>query len=290
METRIEEQLDRIIQRKSRATRLGNLIQGYRLYARTEGKSPKTIRITTTAVNTLRDFLEVRGLPTDVTEIGTQELRKFILHLQQVKAFEHHRFTRPQNKGLSGHAINCYLRAVRAFWSWLIFEEIIEINPFDRLRIPRPPNKVIVPFSNEQVRNLLAVINTSSPSGFRDRTIILTLLDTGLRVTELCNLKLEDTNLNERSLKVCGKGCKERVVPIGATVQRTIVKYVNRYRPAPIYQLQDYLFLTRSGECLTLNRLESYITNNRLTCDGGSDLVFGLNRHRAWQIVKDCAN
>jgi len=95
METRIEEQLDRIIQRKSRATRLDNLIQGYRLYARTEGKSPKTIRITTTAVNTLRDFLEARGLPTDVTEIDTQELREFILHLQQVKTFEHHRFTRP---------------------------------------------------------------------------------------------------------------------------------------------------------------------------------------------------
>ena len=60
METIIEDQINRIIERKSRATQLDNLIQGYRLYARTEGKSPKTIRITTTAVTTFRDFLNAR--------------------------------------------------------------------------------------------------------------------------------------------------------------------------------------------------------------------------------------
>ena len=60
METKIEEQLDTIIERKSQATQLDNIIQGYRLYARTEGKSPKTIRITTTAITTLRDFLEAK--------------------------------------------------------------------------------------------------------------------------------------------------------------------------------------------------------------------------------------
>lgn len=250
--------IDMILQ-TSTLTNLNTLTEAYQLQAKVEGKSPNTIRIYTTALTILDNFLKQEGLSEDVTQIGQQEIKRFIIHLQQTKAFREHPFTRPQQKGLTRHTINCYLRAIRAFWSWLISEEIIEINPFDRLRIPRPPNKVIVPFSNEQIRNLLAAINASSPSGFRDRTIILTLLDTGLRVTELCNLKLEDTNLNERSLKVCGKGCKERVVPIGATVQRAIAKYVNRYRPDPIYQLQDYLFLTRSGECLTLNRIEKII-------------------------------
>lgn len=124
-----------------------------------------------------------------------------------------------RTRGYRPHAINCYLRAVRAFWSWLVFEEIIETNPFDRIKIPKLPKRVIVLFTDEQIKNLLATIDTHSPTGFRDRVIILTLLDTGLRVSELCNLKCEDTNLNERSLKVYGKGGKERVVPIGATVQ-----------------------------------------------------------------------
>lgn len=240
-------------------TDLGNLIENYRIEARIEGKSPKTIGIYTTALTIFNKFLKQDGLPADVTQIGVKEIKRFILYLQQVNVFREHPFTRPQQKGLTGHTINCYLRAIRAFWSWLSFEEIIEANPFDRIKIPKPPKKVIVPFTEEQIKNLLASIDTHSPNGFRDRTIILTLLDTGLRVSELCNLKLEDTNLNERSLKVCGKGSKERVVPIGGTVQRALAKYINRYRPQSASQLQDYLFLTRSGEYLTPNRIENII-------------------------------
>jgi site-specific recombinase XerD len=198
MATNLKEQLNRIIERKSRATQLDTLIQGYRLCARTEGKSPKTIGITATAVTTFRDFLETNRLPTDVTEIGVQEIRDFILHLQQVNAYTHHPFTRPQDRGLSGHTINCYLRAIRAFWTWLASEEIITTNPFDRIKIPKPPKKVILPFTEDQIRSLLAVIETHSAIGFRDWTITLTLLDAGIRVTELANLRLEDVNLNQR--------------------------------------------------------------------------------------------
>jgi len=93
MANNLQEQLNWIVERKNRATQLDNLIQGYRLHAQTEGKSQKTVRITTTAVTTFRDFLKANGFPTDVAEIGAQELREFILHLQQVKAFEHHPFT-----------------------------------------------------------------------------------------------------------------------------------------------------------------------------------------------------
>jgi site-specific recombinase XerD len=106
MTASIQEEVNQIVRFKSRATRLDNLIQGYRLCARTEGKSEKTIRIYTTALTTLKGFLEARQYPADVTEIGASELREFILHLQQVKAFEHHPFTKPQDKGLSGHAVN----------------------------------------------------------------------------------------------------------------------------------------------------------------------------------------
>jgi len=261
METKIEEQLDTIIERKSQATQLDNIIQGYRLYARTEGKSPKTIRITTTAITTLRDFLEAKGFSSDVTEIGTQELREFILHLQQVKAFERHRFTRPQNKGLSGHAINCYLRAVRAFWSWLVREEIILSNPFAKVRIPKPPRKVIPTFSESQIQALLGVIHTSNPVGFRDWTMILTLLDTGLRAGALVGLAVKDDNLADGIVKVTGKGAKERIVPIGSRVQRAIWKYLQCYRPQPSNPLCKNLFLTNIGEPITVNRLETIIEN-----------------------------
>ena len=242
-----------------RLTMLDNLIEGYRLQARIEGKSLKTVGIYTTALTILNEFLKQDGLPTDVGEIGVSEIRRFIPYLQGAKAYREHPYTRPQQKGLTSHTINCYLRAIRAFWSWLVSEEIIETNPFEKVKIPKPLKKVIIPFTEEQLKSLLDVIDTHTPAGFRDWTIILTLLDTGLRVMELANLRLEDVNLSQRSLKVCGKGAKERVVPVGGTVQRAMAKYINRYRLNPVNQLLDHLFLTRAGEPLTTNRIESMI-------------------------------
>ncbi len=234
METNLQEQLNRIVERKSKATQLDNLIQGYRLYAQTEGKSQKTISITITAATSLRDFLKANGFPTDVAEIGAQELREFILHLQQVKAYKYHPFTRPQDKGLSGHAINCYLRAIRAFWSWLGREEIILSNPFAKVRIPKAPKKVIPTFSESQMQALLGVIHTPTPVGFRDWTMILTLLDTGLRASELVGLTVKNVNLDDGIVKVNGKGAKERIVPTGARSAKHIsaAKHILKLRQA----------------------------------------------------------
>ena len=175
-----------------------------------------------TALTILQRFLERKGYSTEVTGISPEEIREFIGYLQNTWAFMEHPFTGPQRRGLTGHTINCYLRAIRAFWSWLIAEEIIDINPFDKIKIPKPPQKVITPFSEEQIRSLLSSIDTRLPIGFRDWAIILTLLDTGIRVTELTELKLEDASLVQRYLKIHGKGNKERIVPIGISVQRAL--------------------------------------------------------------------
>ena len=240
-------------------TSLNTLLETYQIQAKTEGKSLNTIRIYTTALRILQRFLERKRYSTDVTGIGPEELREFIGYLQNTKAFVEHPFTGPQKKGLTGHTINCYLRAIRAFWGWLLAEEFIETNPFDKIIIPKPPKKIIMPFSDDQIRALLGVIDTKSPIGFRDWTIILTLLDTGVRVSELTELKLEDANLAQRYLKIHGKGNKERIVPIGISIQRALAKYINKYRPNPIYPLSDSMFLNRDCMPLTPNRIQSII-------------------------------
>jgi integrase/recombinase XerD len=235
------------------------MLDTYQIQAKTEGKSPHTIRIYTTAITVLERFLERKGYPLDVTRIGPEEIREFINYLQNTRAFMEHPFTGPQKKGLTGHTVNCYLRALRAFWSWLEAEEFIDINPFNKIIIPKPPKKIMTPFSEEQIRTLLSVIDTKPATGFRDWTIILTLLDAGIRVTELTELKLENVNLMQRCLKINGKGNKERIVPVGISVQRALAKYINKYRPNPIYPLSDNLFLNRDGMPLTPNRIQSII-------------------------------
>ncbi len=259
MTVNLQQELNHIFETSGQATRLDTLLQGYRLCARTEGKSENTIRIVNTALTTLKCFLESRGYPNDVTDIGVTELREFILHLQQVRAFEHHPLTGPQAKGLSGHAINTYLRSIRAFWSWLMREEIINSNPFTKIRIPKPPKKIIITFSEKQLTAMLKSVNTSMPAGFRDWTIILMLLDTGLRASELVGLTMNDVNLEDGMVKVYGKGNKERVVPFGTKVQRAVWKYLQRYRSQPANPLYPTLFLTAAGNPITTDRLRMII-------------------------------
>lgn len=238
---------------------LSTLVDTYQIQAKTEGKSSNTIRIYSTALTIFERFLERQGYSSAVTEISPSEIREFIGYLQDTRAFMEHPYTGPQTRGLTGHTINCYLRALRAFWSWLVSEELIESNPFDKITIPKAPKKIITPFTEDQVRLMLSAIDTKTPVGFRDWAIILVLLDTGTRVSEMTDLRLDQINLAQRSLRVLGKGNKEREVPIGVSVQRAIAKYINKYRPTPVLPLSDNLFLTREGFPLTANRVQTII-------------------------------
>jgi len=87
--------------------------------------------------------------------------------------------------------------------------------------------------------------------------IILTLLDTGLRVNELINLKIDNVWLEEGIIKVLGKGNKERLVPVGKQIRRLLWRYITHYRPEPARPNLDNLFLTRDGRSLTKNRVDS---------------------------------
>jgi len=127
------------------------------------------------------------------------------------------------------------------------------------VKIPRPPRKIIPTFSDSQIRQLLGVIDIRTAEGYRDYTIILTLLDTGIRVSELCSLRLDNLWLEDGMLKVLGKGSKERLIPIGKQVQRLLWRYINRYRPKPAGVNCNFLFLTRESRPLTKDRVEKII-------------------------------
>ena len=254
--------IDRLLSQvlpRSTAPSLGTLMEGYRLSARSEGKSPSTIAIVEASVRYLEEFLASEGLSTDVGEIDANAIRRFVISLRERPRFAHHRFTRPQVGHLSGHTVNGYMRAVQGFWSWLEREEFIRENPFATVRIPRAPVKVIPTFGEDQLRQLFAAVDTATPTGYRDYAILLTLLDTGIRCSELTGLRLSDVNLSARLLKVCGKGNKERMVPIGARVQKALWKYLTCHRPQPAIPRFEQVFLTRDGYPLTKDRLEAIV-------------------------------
>lgn len=234
---------------------LSAIIQGYRICATAEGKSHKHREMVASITLRFYRFLEEARRPTDVRKIGAEDVRAFIVYLGEVKRYEGHNMACTQENGLSKTAINTYVRALSAMFTWLTREEIIQVNPFKKVTIPKPDSKVIVTFSEEQISQLLNAIPTDTNIGYRDWCIVCLLLDSGIRLNELCILKIEGTDLDNRLIRVFGKGSKERQVPIGARVQRALWKYIQFHRPKPANPRITNLFLNRYGEPLKNNRV-----------------------------------
>ena len=217
--------------RKGQATELDMLIEFEAFSGRAEGRSQSTINLTVTALTKLKKFLSSNGLTTDAKMIDSGDLRYFILSLQSSKRFTGHPYTKIQDNELSAISVNSYLRAIRAAFNRWVAEGFIHDTPFEKVKVPKAPKKVIPTFSQEQISALLNVIDTSTAVGFRDHLLILLYLDTGCRLSEITNLRISDVNIREGYLRVLGKGHKERVVPIGITTGKLLWKYLQLYRP-----------------------------------------------------------
>ncbi len=112
------------------------LLADYQVCAASESNSTSSIAIVSSSIRYLEDFLLSEGLSDDVRHITHLEIRAFILHLRQKRCFEARPTTHPQEKLLSGHTINTYLRSIRIFFSRLLSEDIIGTNPFEKVKIP----------------------------------------------------------------------------------------------------------------------------------------------------------
>jgi len=125
------------------------------------------------------------------------------------------------------------------------------------VKIPPPPKKVIPAFSKQQIEQLLSVIDTKTPIGYRNFAKILTLLDTGLRITELCILTMDKLFLEDGIARVIGKGNKERMIPVGKQVQRVLWHYIECCRPISANVNNNFVFLSDEGRPLDRRRMEA---------------------------------
>ena len=233
---------------------LQNLVKGFALSCQTEGKSPKTIEWYTCFLERFRHFLQLNSHPARVSEIDKNHIRSFILYLQQQAKTPH------TGKPLSNSTVQGYIRTLKVFFSWLLREEYIKSNPMTRIPVPRAPIKIIDTFSHEHINRLATLCHTSNGSGYRNLAIILLLLDSGIRVNELVNIEYGDLDLTEGYIKIRkAKGNKERLVPIGSIVQKSLWKYINQYRPQPLTRKVTMLFLSEYGLPLTKSGVQQML-------------------------------
>jgi integrase/recombinase XerD len=184
--------------------------------------------------------------------ITPSDIRQFLVHLQtEVCVGDNNPRIPKTSRPLSPRTVHGYARTLRAFFYWLESEEYLEKSPMRKVKMPKVPTVVIKTFSEEQLNRLLSVIDRKTAIGYRDYCIVLTLLDTGIRLSELTGLTLPNLSMERGEFKVMGKGAKERWVPFGATLQRVLWKYIHKWRPDPAHPDIQNVFLTVNGTALS---------------------------------------
>lgn len=153
-------------------------------------------------------------------------------------------------RGLSTKTVARRLAAIRSFLKYLAGEGR-DVEPILRqLERPKPERDLPKVLSRDQVNRLIAAPDPKSPLFNRDVAILELLYACGLRASELCDLKLADTNLQVGCVRVFGKGAKERIVPMGRAAAEAIERYLKETRPKLLRQPSDRLFLSRTGKPL----------------------------------------
>ena len=235
---------------------LQDALIAYKTYAMAEGKSPKTVTWVASSVGYFADFLGSEQQ--DIYTITGNDLRRFIIALQGKSKFANHPYNKPQKAKLSSQSIETYCRAIKAFFSFLKREDFIDNNAMAKVKMPKVPEVVIPTFSEKEVERLLVQADKGSNEGFRDYCLLLIFIDTGIRLSELANLKTDDIDYEQNMFRVMGKGLRERFVPFGRRVAKAIMRYQLKCRPEPVGT--DNFWLRRDGQPLLPGRIQKLIS------------------------------
>jgi integrase/recombinase XerD len=228
------------------------LIQEFSDYLRIEKRnSPHTVSAYRRDLN--RFSTELAGQKAD--SVTTADIRGFLLSLRE--------------QGLSSASVARSLSSIKSFFKYLNQDKQFQGNPAEILETPKRWRKLPDVLSPEDVDNLLKSPDTESVLGLRDKAMLEILYASGLRVSELINLKVNQLDMEVGYLRTLGKGSKERIVPIGAMAKRAVENYILNSRPALASNRKDgrkaeELFLTRRGRGMTRQGfwklLKGYVT------------------------------
>ncbi|MEW6162642.1 MAG: site-specific tyrosine recombinase XerD [Nitrospirota bacterium] len=219
-------------------------------------------------VEQLKDFLTYlsveRGLSRNTIESYSIDLRKFKDFLSS-KDRGFVLFSRAdiidfieglRNEGYSISSICRFISSIKGLCKYLIIENIIKEDPSENLQAPKRWERLPKSLSISEVRSFLELNSSvNKPTTVRDYVMLELLYSSGLRISELVSLKVEDINLEAGFLRVLGKGSKERVVPVNTRAIKKLKRYINQQRPEILRKRQSsYLFVTGRGGPMTRQR------------------------------------
>jgi integrase/recombinase XerD len=217
-----------------------NNIIGFRSYLMLERSlSENSIDSYIRDVNKLVDYLEMNNIKASVKQINTKDLTAFIRWIAEI--------------GMSASSQARILSGIKAFFKYLILEDIIENDPTHLIEGPKRGLKLPDTLNTDEIDRIVNAVDLSHPQGERDKAIIETLYGCGLRVSELINLKLSNWYRKDGFIKVIGKGDKERLIPMGNVTAKVLQRYTDEVRCHVNIQKgnEDIIFLNHRGKQLS---------------------------------------
>ena len=200
-------------------------------------------------INKLWEYLRIKELLHNPNELSYEDLQAFIMYINKLGLGD-----RTQARIISG---------IKAFYKYLLIENLINDNPTELLEGPKLKRKIPDVLSFEEVNLIINGIDLSQETGHRNKAMLETLYACGLRVSELTSLRLSNFYPEVEFIKVIGKNNKERIVPISQAAIQQNLYYIEHYRQnlkiKP--EFDDYLYLNRRGRSLTRVMIFTIIKN-----------------------------
>ena len=181
-------------------------------------------------------------------------------------------------QGLSHRSIARALSATKGLYRFAAAERMVAVDPTEQVEAPRVPRSLPHYLSLEEVDQILAAPDTKTAAGLRDRSMMETLYATGLRVSELVSLRVDDLYMDAGYLRCRGKGRKERIVPLGRTAAKWLRRYLSRGRRELSDKDGPWVFLSRLGTRMTRQRFWQILQGCGTKC--------GINRRLSPHVVR----
>ncbi|MFZ1805866.1 MAG: site-specific tyrosine recombinase XerD [Cyclobacteriaceae bacterium] len=187
----------------------------------------------------LQQFADMNLKGLSPLKITSKNLQAFLTYINEL--------------GMSAHSQARILSGVKAFYKYLIYEELLDKDPTVLIEGPKLGRKLPDTLSYIEIEQLLEAIDMSTPEGGRNRAMLEVLYSSGLRVSELVDLRMNNVYFDVGFLRVVGKGNKERLVPVGKDALKFITIYKEQIRVhVPVQKdFESYMFLNRRGRKLT---------------------------------------
>ncbi|MDP2950538.1 MAG: tyrosine-type recombinase/integrase [Chloroflexota bacterium] len=247
-------------------------IEDYRTYNRAQNYSPSYVASTDRNLREFARWLAEEGRSGQLADLTIDEARAFVVYLQ-----ERDNRSRPGTR-LSPDSVQQYARNLKSWASFLHADGFTNSNLFARLRLPKVPVREPDVLTDDEIARVISIYNPGTATGLRNILLVLVLADSGLRLGELCAATVDDVDLERGTLKVMGKGQRERTVHVGSTVEKLLSRYVRYLRPEPISGRVRSLLLARDGSPFTLNAAKR-VLKRAATQSGIKRLHAHLLRH-----------